>query len=66
MRFRRNGYKIPVRSRIAVQGHTYDVSLDGRRFLMIKQAGSGQRATPPQIIVVRNWFEELKRLVPAN
>lgn len=45
---------------------SYDVSPDGQRFLMIKQAGSDQTATPPQIIVVRNWFEELKRLVPAQ
>ena len=43
---------------------TYDVSLDGKRFLMIKAAEA--EATPPQIIVVHNWLEELKRLVPAN
>ena len=23
-------------------------------------------STPPRIVVVQNWFEELKRLVPAN
>jgi serine/threonine-protein kinase len=47
-------------------GTTYDISPDGQRFLMIKQADSGQTAPPPQIVVVKNWFEELKRLVPAN
>lgn len=48
-------------------GRTYDVSPDGRRFLMIKQGGSGDQAsTPPQIIVVQHWFEELRRLVPGN
>ena len=46
-------------------GRTYDVSPDDRRFLMIKQ-GSGDQVAPPQIVVVQNWLEELKRLVPAN
>ena len=46
---------------------SYDVSADGQRFLMIKQAAAGgQSASPPQIVVVRNWVEELKRLAPAN
>jgi serine/threonine-protein kinase len=48
-------------------GRTYDVSPDGRRFLMIKQGDGGdQTSAPPQIVVVQNWFEELKRLVPVN
>jgi serine/threonine-protein kinase len=43
---------------------TYDVSLDGTRFLMIKAAspdGSGQR-----IVYVQNWFDELRRVAPAR
>jgi serine/threonine-protein kinase len=48
------------------QGRTYDVSPDGRRFLMIKEAGADQGDARPQIIVVQNWFEELKRLVPTK
>jgi Tol biopolymer transport system component len=44
---------------------TYDVSTDGRRFLMVKQTPAAQVAAP-QIIVVQNWLEELKRLVPVN
>ena len=47
------------------QGRTYDVSLDGSRFLRLKEDASGDN-TPPRIIVVQNWTEELKRLVPAN
>ena len=46
-------------------GRTYDVSLDGRRFLMIKQAGD-QAAAAPSLIVVQHFDEELKRLVPAK
>jgi serine/threonine-protein kinase len=45
-------------------GRTYDISPDGQRFLMIKAGGPNQ--PPPQIVVVQNWLEELKRLVPVN
>jgi serine/threonine-protein kinase len=48
-------------------GRHYDVSLDGRRFLMIKpEGGSDQTAASPIFIVVQNWAEELKRLVPTE
>jgi hypothetical protein len=30
------------------------------------QPSAHERATPTQIIVVLNWFEELKRLVPTQ
>ena len=43
----------------------YDVSPDGQRFLMLKPNEAGE-AAPTQINVVLNWFEELKRLVPAG
>jgi Tol biopolymer transport system component len=43
----------------------YDVSPDGQRFLMLKSAETGESA-PTQINVVLNWFEELKRRVPAE
>jgi len=45
-------------------GQNYNVSPDGRQFLMVKE-GEGQPATN-QLIVVVNWFEELKRLVPTG
>lgn len=40
----------------------YDVSTDGRRFLMIKDI------TEPdsELVVVLNWLDELKRLVPTD
>ena len=47
-------------------GRTYDVSPDGRRFLMIKPVGPEQPSAPTRIIVVQNWTEELKRLVPTH
>jgi serine/threonine-protein kinase len=43
----------------------YDVSPDGQRFLMVKPTEQEQ-AAPTQINVVLNWFEELKRRVPAG
>ncbi len=41
-----------------------DVSPDGCHFLMIANAGGG--FVPSRIMIVQNWFEELKRLVPAG
>ncbi len=43
----------------------YDVSPDGQRFLMM-QSGDEQTVSPNQINVVLNWFEDLKRQVPAD
>ena len=43
---------------------TYDVSVDGQRFLALRPLGS-DGAARSQIIVVQDWFEELKRLVPV-
>ena len=48
-------------------GRTYDVSRDGQRFLMIKDAPAGDpNAAAASIVVVLNWTEELKRLVPTK
>ncbi len=50
-----------VRSRYGGITPYYDISLDGQRFLMIKQ----EQEEEPQINVILNWTEELKRLVPT-
>jgi serine/threonine-protein kinase len=42
----------------------YDVASDGRRFVVIEGSGTGSSPTP--LTVVENWFEELKRRVPAG
>jgi serine/threonine-protein kinase len=44
----------------------YDVSADGRRFLMIKENPMGRDATPASMVVVQNWQEELKQRVPTR
>jgi hypothetical protein len=43
----------------------WDVSLDGNRFLMVKL---GERRPEPvtELILVQNWFQELKRLCPTG
>jgi serine/threonine protein kinase len=47
-----------------LNGRTYDVSSDGQQFLMIKAVSTVN--TMPRIIVVENWLDELKRLVPTT
>jgi eukaryotic-like serine/threonine-protein kinase len=44
-------------------GRTYDVTHDGHRFLMIK-VERAPAAPASAVVVVLNWFEELKRAVP--
>ena len=47
-------------------GRTYDVSNDGR-FIRIKlPAVTDQIAPNRSVVIVKNWFDELKRLVPAK
>jgi eukaryotic-like serine/threonine-protein kinase len=50
------------------QGRTYDVSPDGQRFVRIRiqEADSETSGGPSKVVIVENWFEELKRLVPTN
>jgi len=48
-----------------VSNANYDISPDGQRFLMLK-AIEAEAAAPTQINVVLNWFEDLKRRVPAG
>jgi len=44
----------------------FDIHPDGQQFLMIKGSSvTSENPLGPQINVVLNWFEELKRLVPS-
>jgi eukaryotic-like serine/threonine-protein kinase len=52
---------------VSVSLRTYDVSPDGKRFLVIKDApGSESSAMSAGIVVVQNWVQELQRLAPAG
>ena len=44
----------------------FDLSPDGKRFLMVKRLADSDTASKPEIRVILNWTEELKRLVPTN
>jgi len=47
---------------VSVSLRTFDVSLDGQRFLMIKNApGIDSSVSSPQIVVVQNWLQEWRR-----
>jgi serine/threonine-protein kinase len=68
---RAKGFRSSTPRRLAEQPYlmpaiyrSLDVTPDGSRVLAMKVAGAA--AEVPQIIVVQNWFEELKRLLPAN
>jgi len=52
-------YSLPA----AVRG--YDVTSDGRRFLMV-QPNERPPTVASQMILVQNWVEELKQKVPAG
>ena len=44
----------------------YDVSPDGRRFLMLKDRAADPNATPASMVVVDHWFGGLHWQVPAR
>jgi serine/threonine-protein kinase len=47
-------------------GRTYDVSLDDKRFLMIKTASDASPTAPSSLVAVINWFDELRRVAPPK
>jgi eukaryotic-like serine/threonine-protein kinase len=61
--FRNRGYS--GRGRL-MSARTYDLSPDGRRFLMVKTQTVPGETAAPSLVVVLNWFEELKRAAPAR
>ena len=60
---------LPFRDFLTINGYKdYDITEDARQFLVVvpaNQAESSQFAVP-QIIVVLNWFEELKERMPVD
>ena len=46
--------------------NSFDITPDGERFLMITMDSRGDTDEPAKLVVVQNWFEELRRLVPVN
>jgi serine/threonine-protein kinase len=57
----------PGKPRVLFEGvysGTYDVSPDGKRFLMVKPLAGATQGPANQVTVVLNWFEELRRRAP--
>ncbi len=46
-------------------GRNYDIHPEGQKFLMMREVEQ-TGGTRQELIVVQNWFEELKRLVPTE
>ena len=48
-------------------GRMYDASRDGQRFLMTQESTvAGEQSRSARLVIVLNWFEELKARVPAK
>lgn len=60
-----NPVALPVEIFAPAPGRPYDISPDGKRFVIIEEADQAPQAT--QLTVVLNWVEDLKRLMaPAR
>jgi hypothetical protein len=46
--------------------YPWDISPDGKRFLMMKEAKPAAAESPRKISIVVNWFEELKQRLPTK
>ena len=65
----RNEQTLPIEGFTVVGFYRdYDIMPDGERLVMVFPADQGEPgdASPPQLNLVLNWFEELKRLVPTG
>ena len=47
-------------------GRDYDISPDGQRFLMVGYGQTDDPSAQTELIIVQNWFEELKQKVPVQ
>src|SRR5205823_3060317 len=59
-------FKGPYETGSPASGRNYDVSRDGTRFLMVRDAPGAPTAAVPQLVIVQHWFEDLKRLAPVH
>ena len=50
----------------AVGSRTYDLAPDGRFIVILRAEEKTGSGTAPGLILVQNWFEELKRLLPTR
>jgi hypothetical protein len=55
-----------LRTPTSVNRRDYDVLPDGRFIGLVAEGSEDASVIPGEIRVVLNWFEELKRLLPAK
>jgi serine/threonine-protein kinase len=52
---------------LASEARNYDISADGNQFLVLTSIEGGERSTlNRELIIVENWFEELKRVAKPS
>jgi serine/threonine-protein kinase len=56
---------LPVAVRFSSPSRSYDVSSDSKHFITVRDKDPEPVPQPAQIVIVQNWTEELKRLVPT-
>lgn len=44
----------------------FDISADGKRFLMVKNATNGNAVARPSVVVVSHWLDEVKARMPRK
>ena len=61
--------RVPIEDFIVTGGYrSYDIAPDGERFVMVFPVAESHsdESARDEIIIVQNWFEELKRLLPTD
>jgi hypothetical protein len=58
-------FKAPLRIMVSDPIRSYDITPDGRRFLVVEWSGV-KPVEVKRLNLIQNWFEELKRLVPTG
>ncbi len=51
---------------VANSSNDYDIAADGRLLVKMPTGGTDVEASRPRIVVVQNWFDELKARVPTT
>jgi dipeptidyl aminopeptidase/acylaminoacyl peptidase len=59
---------LPIEGIVTAGPRGYDIMPDGKSFvvLQLQSQGDSSKATPDQINITLNWFEELKQRLPVN
>jgi hypothetical protein len=57
-------FVLPPGTMVGLNSDFYDITSDDQRFLMVRPYSAEDEGLATKIILVQNFFEELKRLVP--